>query len=280
MEIFSSKAGLMQLVNQLKQQQKTIGFVPTMGALHKGHISLVQKSVMETDVTIVSIFVNPTQFNDKTDLANYPRTLEADSRLLEQAGCQVIFAPSELEMYPEPDTRQFTFNGLDMVMEGVHRPGHFNGVAQVVSKLFEMVKPHKAYFGLKDFQQVAIIKQLSATLFPDIEIVPCPIVREADGLAMSSRNLLLTAEHRQNAPLIYQTLCQAAALIKENSVEQTMAWVIQNINQNPLFKVEYFEVVDINTLKPVTKLGASGPVIACIAVWAGKIRLIDNMIIN
>lgn len=255
-----------------------IGFVPTMGALHNGHLSLVEQSVSETEITVVSIFVNPTQFNDPVDLERYPRTLEADLKLLEPTGCQVVFAPSVTEIYPEPDTRIFNFGLLETVMEGEFRPGHFNGVAQVVSRLFDLVQPDKAYFGLKDFQQLAVIKNMVAQLNLPVEIVACPIVREKNGLAMSSRNELLTADERKNAAAISATLFQAKELSSEKSVNELKSWVIETINKNPYLTVEYFEIVDDINLQPVQNWNEPGVKIGCVAVFCGKVRLIDNVV--
>jgi pantoate--beta-alanine ligase len=257
-----------------------VGFVPTMGALHSGHLSLVEKAMIENQVVVVSIFVNPTQFNDSNDLERYPRTLEIDLKLLNSTGCQFVFAPESNEIYPEPDTRTFNFGVLDSVMEGKHRLGHFNGVAQVVSRLFEIVKPDKAYFGLKDFQQLAIIKNLVVQLKLPVEIVPCSIIREESGLAMSSRNELLTLEERKNAALISRTLFRAKNFIAEKSVEQLVGWVIKTINKNPFLTVEYFEVVDDEQLQPAKSWDEEIIKIGCIAVLCGKIRLIDNIILN
>lgn len=279
----------MVLVKTIKELQEfleefrgngSIGFVPTMGALHKGHLSLVEKAAVENSVVVVSIFVNPTQFNDLNDLKRYPRNLEADMKLLEPTGCDLVFAPEPEEIYPEPDTRKFDFGNLEKVMEGKHRPGHFNGVAQVVSKLFKMVNPDKAYFGLKDFQQLAIIQKMVNMLEMPVEIVPCPIVREESGLAMSSRNELLSAEERQNAALIFQTLKKAKNLAGAISVRELENEVIKTINKNPFLNVEYFEIVDFENLQPVESWQAEGKKIACIAVFCGKVRLIDNIVLN
>jgi len=254
-----------------------IGFVPTMGALHSGHLSLVEAAMKENNGVVVSIFVNPTQFNDANDLKRYPRNLEADLKMLEPTGCDLVFAPEPDEIYPEPDTRKFDFGEMEQVMEGAHRPGHFNGVAQVVSKLFELVKPNRAYFGQKDFQQVAIINKLVRMLDMDIEIVPCPIVREESGLAMSSRNELLNSEERQNAALIYKTLSAAKKQTHEKSVYDLKNWVTETINKNPFLDVEYFEVVDEENLKPVENWRGNSKKVGCIAVFCGQIRLIDNI---
>jgi pantoate--beta-alanine ligase len=267
-------------VLQSSGEAVSVGFVPTMGALHKGHLSLVQKAVDENPVVVVSIFINPTQFNDSNDLERYPRTLNADMNLLETTGCQIVFAPDVTEIYPEPDTRKFDFGQLDKVMEGKHRPGHFNGVAQVVSKLFEMVQPQKAYFGLKDFQQLAIIKNMVKQLNLQVEIVPCPIVRMESGLAMSSRNELLSAEERTNAAAISKTLFMAKELKTEKTVSELEKWVTETINKNPFLKVEYAEIIDDTELQPVKNWDEQSVKILCVAVFCGKIRLIDNIVLN
>lgn len=277
----------MKLVGTVKQLQEElgkqgskagIGFVPTMGALHEGHLSLVRRAVAENQVVVVSIFVNPTQFNDPKDLERYPRTLEADLALLESTGCRLVFAPSVEEVYPEKDTRKFNFGKLETVMEGKFRPGHFNGVAQVVSKLFDMVKPDKAYFGLKDFQQLAIIKSMVKQLDLSVEIIPCEIVREKSGLAMSSRNELLTEEQRANAALISETLKAAKELRGEKNVQELSEWVVEKINQNPFLNVEYFEIVDDERLQPIKSWEEQNTKVGCVAVFCGKIRLIDNIV--
>lgn len=265
------------ILSNLRTKGISIGFVPTMGALHQGHISLVEKAIRENDIVVVSIFVNPTQFNDKTDLKNYPRTPEKDIALIEKAGVHYVFMPSEQEIYPESDTRVFDFGNLGKVMEGAHRPGHFNGVAQVVSKLFDSVEPHRAYFGQKDFQQLAIIREMVKMLNLNVEIVPCPIIRENDGLAMSSRNLLLEPEIRQSAPLIYKTLSEARNKVGVLSVKELISWVEGNINNDSNLSVEYFSLSDSTTLQPVNDWNDSNSIVGCIAVRAGKIRLIDNV---
>uniref|UniRef100_UPI003217A5BE pantoate--beta-alanine ligase n=1 Tax=uncultured Draconibacterium sp. TaxID=1573823 RepID=UPI003217A5BE len=259
---------------------ETVGFVPTMGALHKGHLSLVAKAVAENPHVVVSIFVNPTQFNDPKDLELYPRTLEKDLELLKPTGCSIVFAPNAKEVYPEPDLRKFNFGKLEEVMEGAHRPGHFNGVAQVVSRLFEMVEPNKAYFGLKDFQQLAIVKNMVKQLQLPVEIVPCAIIREDSGLAMSSRNELLTDEQRKNASVISGTLYKAKELMGQKSVEQLTKWVVEEINKNPFLDVEYFEIVDDMQLQPVKSWDEKCSKVGCVAVFCGKIRLIDNFVFN
>ncbi len=254
-----------------------VGFVPTMGALHAGHRSLVERARRENEVVVVSVFVNPTQFNDKNDLRNYPRTPEADAALLEAAGADVVLMPSVEEIYPEPDTRCFDFGAVDKVMEGATRPGHFNGVAQVVSRLFAMVEPARAYFGEKDFQQIAVIKAMVAQLGLEVEIVECPIIRDADGLALSSRNQLLTPAHRAAAPHIYATLQRAVERSQQLSPAELTAWVEAEINREPLLATIYFQAVDALTMQQVTTWNDAAQIQGCIAVQAGEIRLIDNI---
>ena len=254
-----------------------IGFVPTMGALHAGHRSLVERARRECATVVVSVFVNPTQFNDKTDLKNYPRTPEADLRLLEEVGADYVFMPSVEEVYPEPDTRTFDFGMIDKVMEGATRPGHFNGVAQVVSRLFDLVKPAKAYFGEKDFQQIAVIKAMVRQLALPVEIVECPIVRGEDGLALSSRNALLDAPHRKAAPHIYEVISQCAAKAAEMTPAQLTEWVKTQVEADGLLKVIYFQAVDATTMQQVSSWEQSDRIQGCIAVQAGDVRLIDNI---
>jgi len=254
-----------------------VGFVPTMGALHRGHRSLVERARKENDTVVVSVFVNPTQFNDKNDLRNYPRTPEADCAVLEAAGADIVFMPSVEDIYPEPDTREFDFGLVDKVMEGATRPGHFNGVAQVVSRLFDLVKPARAYFGEKDFQQIAVIKAMVKQLAIDIEIVECAIVRGEDGLALSSRNELLTAEHRAAAPHIYATIKQCAEKMNSMSPAELTEWVVKTIDSKPLLRTIYFEAVDAATMQKVERWEDSERIQGCCAVQAGEIRLIDNI---
>ena len=270
------------IVSELREallplRDKTIGFVPTMGALHQGHISLVELARKECDTVVVSVFVNPTQFNDKNDLKHYPRTPEADAALLEAAGVDFVLFPSVEEIYPEPDTRVFDFGQIDKVMEGATRPGHFNGVAQVVSRLFNIVEPTKAYFGEKDFQQIAVVRAMVAQLGLDVEIVDCPIIRDTDGLARSSRNTLLTAEHRAAAPHIYEVLSAAVAKVGELTPAELKAWVTAEVDKNPLLKVIYFEAVNALTMQSVESWNECERIQGCIAVQAGDIRLIDNI---
>ena len=254
-----------------------IGFVPTMGALHAGHRSLVERARKENETVVVSVFVNPTQFNDKNDLRNYPRTPEADAAVLEAAGADYVLMPSVEEIYPEPDTRQFDFGEVDKVMEGATRPGHFNGVAQVVSRLFAIVEPAKAYFGEKDFQQIAVIKAMVEQLGLDVEIVECPIIRDVDGLALSSRNTLLTPEYRAAAPRIYEVISQCAAKSAELSPAELTRWVVEQVEADGLLKVIYFQAVDALSLQQVESWDESPRIQGCIAVQAGEIRLIDNV---
>ena len=277
MKLVSTVQELQSEIQHLAQG-RTVGFVPTMGALHQGHISLVKQAVSENPVVVVSIFVNPTQFNDPADLERYPRTLENDMKLLEPTGCSIVFAPNAKEVYPEQDKRKFNFGKLEEVMEGKHRPGHFNGVAQVVSRLFDMVKPTKSYFGLKDFQQLAIVKNMVKQLQLPVEIVPCAIIREESGLAMSSRNELLTEEQRKNAAVISETLFKAKELKGQKSVQEITDWVTETINKNPFLDVEYFEIVDDEQLQPVKNWDEKSTKVGCVAVFCGKIRLIDNIV--
>ncbi len=271
-----------KLQEEIAQRGKDggVGFVPTMGALHEGHLSLVRRAAEENGTVVVSIFVNPTQFNDPKDLERYPRTLEADLDKLSSTGCDLVFAPSVGEVYPEEDSRIFNFGELENVMEGKFRPGHFNGVAQVVSRLFQMVEPDKAYFGLKDFQQLAIVKNMVKQLQLPVEIVPCAIVREESGLAMSSRNELLSDEERENAALISKTLFAARELQSQKNVQELTKWVVDEINKNPFLDVEYFEIVDDIKLQTVKNWDEESTKVGCVAVFCGKIRLIDNIVFN
>ena len=260
-----------------KRNGKRIGLVPTMGALHKGHLSLVERCVRENDICVVSVFVNPTQFNDKHDLETYPRTLEADCALLESAGCDFVFAPSVEEMYPEPDTRTFDFGTVMQVMEGAKRPGHFNGVAQVVSKLFYIVEPDNAYFGEKDFQQIAVIRAMVKQLQIPVQINACPIVREADGLALSSRNTRLTPALRHKAPLIARTLQESKALAATKSVREVIDYVVNTLNADPDLEVEYYEIVDGDSLVSIQDWKDTSYAVGCVTVYCGEVRLIDNI---
>ena len=286
MEIINSVEKLKSTVSALRKDNKTVGLVPTMGALHQGHASLVERSVKENDATVVSVFVNPTQFNDKKDLEVYPRTLEADCRLLESIGATYVFAPSVDEVYPEPDTRSFSYPPTDTVMEGAFRPGHFNGVCQIVSKLFMFVEPDRAYFGEKDFQQIAVInamvadyRQQKAAWAERLTICPCPIVREADGLALSSRNTLLAPEERAIAPAIFRALSERVAYSKSHTVAETKQYVINAINAVDGLEVQYYDIVNASTLASVSQWDEAEHVQGCITVFCGAkpIRLIDNI---
>lgn len=277
MQLYSTIHDLQRALSKDRNAGKSIGFVPTMGALHQGHLELVKRSVSENGVTVVSIFVNPTQFNDSNDLLKYPRTLEADCDLLRSAACTCVFAPEAKEIYPEPDIRQFEFGNLVTGMEGRFRPGHFNGVAQVVSRLFDIVKPDKAYFGEKDFQQLAIVRELVRQLDLKVQIIPYPIVREKDGLAMSSRNSRLNKNQRKQAVVISKTLFESREMWKKYSVPDLKQWVIDRINVSPELQVEYFEIVNRFTLQPVEKWEDTDYPVGCIAVFAGEVRLIDNV---
>jgi len=280
MKLVNTAPELREATASARKAGKSIGFVPTMGALHEGHLSLVRICKSQNDMTIVSIYVNPTQFNDPNDLRNYPRMPEKDIGLLRQTGCDVVFIPDNKEIYPEPDTRIFNFDGLDKTMEGKHRPGHFNGVAQVVSRLFQMVEPRRAYFGLKDFQQQAILKKIVRDLNLPVEVITCPIIREADGLAMSSRNLLLTPEQRKHAALIPQTLALAREMSATHTPGEIRQFVIRRINQDNLLLTEYFEIAHDTTLQPVQSWDEPGGKIGCVAVRVGNVRLIDNVVFS
>ena len=264
-------------LDALRKEGKTIGLVPTMGALHAGHASLVKRAVAENDVVVVSDFVNPTQFNDKNDLLKYPRTLDADCKLLEECGASFVFAPSVEEIYPEPDTRQFSYAPLDTVMEGKFRPGHFNGVCQIVSKLFLIVEPTRAYFGEKDFQQLAIIREMVRKYPFNLEIVGCPIVREADWLALSSRNARLSDEQRIQALQISKTLFASVEYAQTHTLAETKAFVESAISTAEGLRLEYFEIVDGNSLQTVCDWKDSSYIVGCITVFCGEVRLIDNI---
>lgn len=277
MIVYRTKSDLAGHVNNLRNMGKSTGLVPTMGALHPGHISLIEKSTGENDATVVSIFVNPTQFNDPSDLETYPRTPEKDLELLRNHRVDVVFTPSVKEMYPEPDLRTFDLGGLDTVMEGAHRPGHFNGVAQIVTKLFDAVRPSRAYFGQKDFQQLVIVRHLAVQLGLDIRIEACPIIREKDGLAMSSRNVMLTREERKAAPFIYRTLVSAGEKRHSHSPLDVKQWVEEQFTGHPLFQLEYFEIVEDKALTAIKEWTPGVNNVACIAVLLGEVRLIDNL---
>lgn len=279
MQIISSTRELQNIVAAAKADGKTVGLVPTMGALHEGHASLIDRSAAECDVTVVSVFVNPTQFNDPDDLNNYPRTFENDCLLIEQRGGDIVFAPSVEEIYPEPDTRVFSYPPIDTVMEGAKRPGHFNGVCQIVSKLFSMANPDRAYFGEKDFQQIAVVRAMMADLGFDFELVACPIVREENGLALSSRNALLSESERQTATDISRTLFESRELARSQEVKDTHDFVVERLNAIEGLEVEYFDIVNAETLQSVSSWDEAEAIQGCITVFCGTrpVRLIDNI---
>ncbi len=279
MKIITTIAELEDYTAHVRQQGRRVGLVPTMGALHEGHLSLVRRARKENDIVVVSVFVNPTQFNNARDLATYPRDLEADVRLLAPEGVDVVFAPDVKEMYPDgaKRTREFDLGPAAEVMEGPRRPGHFQGVAQIVSRLFELVMPFNAYFGEKDFQQIAVIRNMVRSEGLDVNIIACPIRRADDGLALSSRNALLTPEQRRIAPSIYAVLAQSVPFSESHSVEQTRRMVEDNLNALPEMKVEYLEIVDGRTLQPITDWKETSYAVGCITVYCGQVRLIDNI---
>ena len=279
MIVISTVKELEKALDSYRSEGKTIGLVPTMGALHAGHASLVKRSVEENDVTVVSVFVNPTQFNDKNDLKNYPRTLDADCKLLESLGATLVFAPTVEDIYPEPDTRSFSYPPIDTVMEGARRPGHFNGVCQIVSKLFYFTNPTRAYFGEKDFQQIAVIRAMVKDLKFPLELCPCPIVREESGLAMSSRNTLLSADEKELAVNISRTLFSSVDYSKSHNITETHDYVVNTINSHEGLEVEYYQIVNGITLQPVSSWDETDYIVGCITVYCGKlpVRLIDNI---
>ena len=279
MKIINTVAALQQAVTEAKQQGLSVGLVPTMGALHEGHASLIRQSVAENQLTVVSVFVNPTQFNDPKDLQHYPRTFEADAQLIASLGGDVVFAPSVEEVYPQEDTRVFAYPPIDTVMEGARRPGHFNGVCQIVSKLFDMVSPDKAYFGEKDFQQIAVVRAMMRDLGYKFQLVPCHIVREESGLALSSRNALMSDEERVLATNIYRTLRESVDYAQSHAVAETQQFVVNQLNALEGLEVEYYEIVNGETLQPVTSWQDAPHIQGCITVFCGArpVRLIDNI---
>ena len=279
MEVFTSIQSLRSFLHQQRSLNKSIGLIPTMGALHEGHISLLNSAKSENDVTVCSIFVNPTQFNNSEDLAKYPRTLEQDFDMLENAGCSAVFAPSVEEMYPEPPVMTFNFGSLETVMEGASRPGHFNGVGIVVSRLFNIIQADSAYFGQKDLQQVSVIRQMIADLAFPVKLVVCPTVREVSGLAMSSRNQRLSTAEKSLAPNIYQILTAAKdALLNGEAVENVRESAIKKFSELPEFTLDYVEIVAIKTLLPVSEIKTTGSTAICVAAFLGPVRLIDNIV--
>ena len=277
MNIYKTAEELRSFVTEERKQGHRIAFVPTMGALHEGHLSLVRRALKENDCCIVSVFVNPTQFNNPRDLETYPRTLDADSHLLASIGATALFAPEVETIYPEPDTRVFHVGAVAEVMEGKYRPGHFNGVMQVVSRLFDLVQPDCAYFGEKDFQQIAVLRAMAREIKSPVEIIACPIVREEDGLARSSRNTLLSEEGRAQAPNIYRILSESRTWSKELSPKAVIERATQLLDAIPTLRVEYFEIVDADTLQPITRWEDSPKPHGCITVYCGEVRLIDNI---
>ncbi|MFW6020054.1 MAG: pantoate--beta-alanine ligase [Bacteroidales bacterium] len=271
---------IQSIINEAKKMQKSIGFVPTMGALHEGHLALMRQARKENDVLVCSVFVNPIQFNNPEDLKNYPRTLDADLEKMKTEGCDYVFAPSTKEMYPEPETQTYDFGNLEKVMEGKYRPGHFNGVAIVVRKFFEIIQPDKAYFGEKDFQQLQIIRKLVDMLEMNIEVVSVPTSRESDGLARSSRNSRLTAEERKVAPRIYEIITEAKDNINQFETPAVMKrWGLEQLKKEKKLEPEYFEIVDMDTLEPIEQWSDTNRCILCLAVYLGQVRLIDNIVL-
>lgn len=277
MKIFESASALSSFVQSRRSSGERIGFVPTMGALHAGHLSLVNQALKQCDCCIVSVFVNPTQFNDPKDLETYPRTFEADAALLRSAGAHAVLHPNVEEIYPEEDKRIFDVGRVAEVMEGAHRPGHFNGVMQVVSRLFDIVRPDKAFFGEKDFQQIAVVRAMCQHINSPVEIVSCPIVREADGLALSSRNVRLTPAQRKIAPNIYRVLRQSLDYSANHTPADTAAWVTEQINAIEGLTVEYYDIVESNSLESVQTWSEAQHIQGCITVFCGEVRLIDNI---
>ncbi len=279
MKIIDTVAALQLAVTEAKQQGLSVGLVPTMGALHEGHASLIRQCVAENQLTVVSVFVNPTQFNDPKDLQHYPRTFEADAQLTASLGGDIVFAPSVEDIYPQEDKRVFSYPPIDTVMEGARRPGHFNGVCQIVSKLFDMVSPDKAYFGEKDFQQIAVVRAMMRDLGYKFELVPCPIVRETSGLALSSRNALMSEDERVLATNIYRTLRESAVFSQAHTVEETQQFVVNQLNALEGLEVEYYEIVNGETLQTVTSWEDAAQIQGCITVFCGArpVRLIDNI---
>lgn len=279
MQVFHKIVDLQNKLFDDRKKGKSVGLVPTMGALHEGHASLVRKSINDNDITVVSVFVNPTQFNDPKDLNSYPRDIDADCELLSDVGADYVLAPSVEEMYPTPDNRHFEFPPITTVMEGAHRPGHFNGVCQVVSRLFYIVRPDRAYFGEKDWQQIAVVKAMVKFLCLSVKIIECPIIREPDGLARSSRNVLLSDDERKIASNIFSTLKESIEYAKTHNVNETHDYVVKKINTAKELDVEYFEIVDGNTLQAVYDWKDSSYIVGCITVYCGKrpVRLIDHI---
>lgn len=276
MRVFGKINELKEYLAIQKKNGLSVGFVPTMGALHEGHISLINYSKKETDITVCSIFVNPTQFNNQADLTHYPRTPETDITLLQKAGCDALYMPDVKDVYPENDNRSFAFGYLDTILEAAHRPGHFNGVGQVVSILLEGIKPDKAYFGSKDYQQVMVVKDLVKQLHLNVEIIACPILREADGLAMSSRNTRLNAQERIVAALVPKMMQEAITIVKSSGIDASKDYIADYVAKQPLMKLDYYEVCNADTLEPLSAFDPTQKAVSLIAVFVGAVRLIDN----
>lgn len=278
--IIKANIDLIDLVRTAKRDLKKIGFVPTMGAIHEGHLSLIRKSGKESDICISSVFVNPTQFNDKDDFRKYPRMLDKDIKMLEQTGCDIVFCPDEEEIYHDSikDKIKIDLGHLDKILEGEFRPGHFDGVVTIVKNFFDLVQPDKAYFGQKDYQQFLVIKKLISAHSYDIELVMCPIVRENDGLAMSSRNVHLNEEERKTAPLIYDTLIKAKNLLKEKSITEIENWAKERFSNEKIINFQYFEILNANNLLPLQTQNEAENIVICVSVKVGKVSLIDNIL--
>ncbi len=279
MNVFEKASELIQFLASERKKGNSVGFVPTMGALHNGHISLINKAKAENNVVVASVFVNPTQFNNAEDLKKYPRTIEDDKDLLQKNGCDALLFPSVEEIYPEKDNTVFDLGGLDTLMEGKFRPGHFNGVAMVVKRLFEIVQPDNAYFGEKDFQQLAIIRYMVKAEKLPVRIIGCPTLRETSGLAMSSRNMRLTEEEKIEAAAIYKAMVEAKENAKTSTPQNVKELFESAIKKNPAFKFEYFEIVDSETLLALVEWIPQRKAIACVAIWIRDVRLIDNLLI-
>jgi len=277
--VLSTVTEIRQQIRNARSDGKIVGLVPTMGALHRGHLSLVDRARRGCDLVVVSIFVNPTQFNEKQDFQNYPRNVATDLALLEQSGCDIAFTPDHSEVYPEHDKTNYQFGELEELWEGRHRPGHFRGVGMVVRRFFEIVEPHKAFFGLKDYQQLRIIKSLVAQFDLHVEIVPVQTERESDGLAMSSRNQLLSRKERAQAPAIFQVLEAVKMKAGHTSADELIDFAVGEINGNTELETEYFGIANPETLQPIHNIKAADHAIALVAVRAGKVRLIDNLLL-
>ncbi len=280
MQVFNTVKDICSYIDKCKNENKTIGFVPTMGALHDGHLSLILESEKQNDITVVSIFVNPIQFNNEQDFIKYPKTNEQDLQLLKKINCNAVFIPSIKEIYPQPNNNVFNLGYLESIMEGKFRPGHFQGVAKVVDRLFKIINPNNAYFGQKDFQQLAVIKKLVQITNSNVNIIACPIIREKNGLAMSSRNVRLSSQNREEASIIYKTICKLSDFVNNNNIIDFKIWATNEINSHKDFKIEYIEVVDTDTLHIVNSLKNHKHISCCIAVFCKDVRLIDNIQLN